>query len=68
MSYDLIEKGSKKKKQKKNQKNIELAFHRMNLFYLVDFEILLVNEGGIKENRTGSAHNCIIQIHGRSNK
>ena len=40
----------------------------MNLFYLVDFGILLVNEGGIKENRTGSAYNCIIQIHGRLNK
>lgn len=55
MSYDLIGKGSKKK-----QKNIEFAFHRMNLFYLVDFEILLVNEDGIKENRTESAYNCII--------
>lgn len=31
MSCDLKEKGSKKKKQ---QKNIELAFHRMNLFLL----------------------------------
>lgn len=57
MSYDLIGKGSKKKK---HQKNIEFAFHRMNLFYLVDFEILLVNEDGIKENRTESAYNCII--------
>lgn len=56
MSYDLIGKGS----NKKTPENIEFAFHRMNLFYLVDFEILLVNEDGIKENRTGSAYNCII--------